>query len=106
MAWATPQRVADLSVPTSVAGWDLGDGEAQVVAHCVGTQRTAVLDDLTGRRAASAHGIALIGTLGVALRAKQRGVIAELRPLVKQLRAIGLYADEALIQRVLAAAGE
>ena len=61
---------------------------------------------LTGRRAASAHGIALIGTLGVVLRAKQRGLISELRPLVYQLRAMGLYANEPLIQQVLAAAGE
>ena len=104
--WAAAWRVADRPVPTSVASWDLGEGETQVVAHCLADQRVAVLDDLTARRAASAHGMDLIGTLGVVLRAKRHGLISELRPLIEHLRVLGLYADEQLIQRILTAADE
>ncbi|HYW83217.1 MAG TPA: DUF3368 domain-containing protein, partial [Spirochaetia bacterium] len=56
--------------------WGLGPGETAVLgvalerAHC-----TAVLDDASARACARAFDIPLIGTLGVVLRARQRGVI-------------------------------
>jgi predicted nucleic acid-binding protein len=45
-------------------------GESQVIAHCVGGSRWAVLDDLAARRCAVAHHVSVIGTLGVVLRSK------------------------------------
>jgi predicted nucleic acid-binding protein len=63
--WATSRAVADLPVPASIARRGLGDGEAQVITHGQTPERLAVLDDRAARACARAHGVMVIGTLGV-----------------------------------------
>lgn len=65
-----------------------------------------VLDDLMARRCARAHGLFVIGTLGILLRAKRLGILPSARPLVEQLRRSGMYLDERLLQSVLVELGE
>ena len=48
------------------------------------------------RAAAIALGIAITGTLGVLRRAKRRGVVAAVRPILVQMQANGLYVAEPL----------
>jgi predicted nucleic acid-binding protein len=48
----------------------------------------------------------MIGSLGVTLRAKAHGLIDAARPVVYQLVDQGMYADQMLIERSLAAIGE
>jgi predicted nucleic acid-binding protein len=69
LKWAERYRVDDVTVVASIEHWDLGLGESQVIAHSVGAPRWAVLDDRAARRCAVAHGISVIGSLGVVLRA-------------------------------------
>lgn len=106
VTWAISRQVADIPVPISVADWGLGAGETQVIARCIDTGQVTVLDDLAGRRAASSHGIPVIGTLGIALRAKHDELITELGVLIEQLRTAGLYMDDMLVKQVLVAVGE
>ena len=106
MAWAGRYRVADIAVATSIEHWDLGLGESQVIAHCVGGSRWAVLDDRAARRCAVAHNVSVIGTLGVVLRSKTNHQIENARPLVKQLIAAGMFLDDEFVDRVLASIGE
>ena len=35
LVWAQSRRVSDVLVPSSILGWDLGEGESQVLAHCL-----------------------------------------------------------------------
>ena len=81
-------------------------GEAQVIAHCVDAPRWAVLDDLAARRCAAAHDVRVIGTLGVVLRAKNRGQVESARPLVKKLVAAGMFIGDEFVEAVLASVGE
>src|SRR5258708_1097113 len=62
--WAARYRVTDIAITTSIKHWDLGLGESQVIAHCVGASKWAVLDDRAARRCAVAHNVSVIGTLG------------------------------------------
>lgn len=39
MEWAGGYRVEDIAVAASIEHWDLGTGEAQVIAHCVDVPR-------------------------------------------------------------------
>lgn len=91
----------DLPLPTEIAGWDLGAGESQVLAHALASGDEAVLDDLQGRRCARALGVATTGTLGVILRAKKQGIIPAARPLVEELFTKGLYLSRDLADRTL-----
>lgn len=74
-AWAEDFLVADVAVLASVAAWELGVGETQVIAiACASGAREVALDDLAGRRCALAHGRRVVGTLGLLLRAKKSGL--------------------------------
>jgi predicted nucleic acid-binding protein len=87
--------------------WNLGPGESQVLAHAGAHPGSrAVLDDLEARRCAQSLGLAIIGTLGVVLRAKRKGVIEKARPVIEHLRSVGLYASDALVEQALAHLGE
>jgi predicted nucleic acid-binding protein len=106
MEWAGGYRVEDIAVAASIEHWDLGTGEAQVIAHCVDAPRWAVLDDRAARRCAAAHDVRVIGTLGVVLRAKNRGQVESARPLVKKLVAAGMFIGDEFVEAVLAGIGE
>jgi len=87
-------------------GWDLGAGETQVLAHCLANGHRAVLDDAEARATAKVHGVPLIGTLGVILRARQAGLIQEARPLVERLIAEGSWLAPDLVRQALQRLGE
>jgi predicted nucleic acid-binding protein len=106
LQWAKERIVPNLLLPATVAAWGLGAGESQVIAHCLANPRTAVLDDQAGRACARAHGVSLVGTLGVLLLARQQGLIAQARPWVMRAHAAGLFLDPALIAKALASIGE
>ena len=93
-------------MPASVERWDLGSGESQVIAQGLAGERWVVLDDRAGRRCANAHGLPVIGTLGVVLRAKQRGLLAEARPWIAKLVDAGMFIDHEILDKGLASVGE
>jgi predicted nucleic acid-binding protein len=97
----------DGPLPEEIAAWDLGAGEAQVLAlaHRQPSYE-AVLDDQQARRCAREAGIPVVGTLGIVLRAKQRGKITAARPLIEQLLREGLYLSHQLVRAGLAEVDE
>jgi predicted nucleic acid-binding protein len=100
-------RVTAESIPTELLEWALGPGETSVLA--VGRERmpcTVILDDAVARSCAKAFGLPLIGTLGVVLRAKKRGLISQAAEVLKALRAAGLYLDDSTIRLSLGRIGE
>jgi predicted nucleic acid-binding protein len=96
----------DLALPPEIAGWDLGAGESQVLAHTLISGDEAVLDDLQGRRCARALGVVTTGTLGVILRAKKQKLVPAARPLVQELILKGLYLSKDLAEVALQEVGE
>lgn len=107
LAWATCYASASVPVAEYVAGWDLGAGESQVISLCLqNPQRQAVLDDGEARRCAAAVGVPMIGTLGILLRAKRRGLIEAVRPLTDRLQRSGFHLDQSLVDRLLVRTGE
>jgi predicted nucleic acid-binding protein len=91
----------DLSLPLEIAGWDLGAGESQVLAHALLSSSEAVVDDFEGRQCARALGVPTTGTLGVILRAKKSRLIPAARPLVEELLRRGLYLSRDLMEKAL-----
>ncbi len=102
VAWARERMQTDVPVATSVGAWDLGAGESQVISHCLAVSAIAVLDDGAARACAQAHGLSLIGTLGVILRARKQGLIPAARPLIEELRHAGSFLDRGLVEREMA----
>lgn len=96
-----------LALPEDIAGWDLGEGESQVLALALSRPGSeAVLDDRQARRCAESLGVPVTGTLGIVLRAKRHGLIPAARPLVERLLQHQLYLSPDLVEEALAEIGE
>jgi len=99
-AWA--KRIAPVALPAELIEWGLDAGEtaalalAQERAPC-----TVLLDDAAARACARAFRVPLIGTLGVVLRAKKRGLVPEAAPVLRDLRKAGLHLDDRTIRLAL-----
>lgn len=106
MNWAIQYKQNDIIVPSTIERWDLGPGESQVISFCLPGNRLAMLDDRMARRCISAHGLRVIGSLGMILRAKIFGLIDIARPWVYKLMDEGMYMEADLIEKSLSAIGE
>ena len=94
-------------IPSALADWHGGAGEAEVMAWALAYSGfTAVLDDLKARNKAKTLGLAVIGTVGIILRAKQRGLIASAKPALERLRGAGAHLSDVLINRAIELAHE
>jgi predicted nucleic acid-binding protein len=103
-----PSRVVRVEVihPT-VAAWDLGLGEAEVLSWGASVPDVvAIIDDRAARRCAQVLGVGTCGTLGVVLEAKRAQLVPAATPLVQGLRSAGLFLSDSLVERALRAAGE
>lgn len=64
-----------------------------------------VIDDLNGRKCGLAHGLRVIGTLGVVIAAYRHGHIRDPRAVLLELRSAGMWLSDAVIARALRVAG-
>jgi len=81
---------------------DLDAGEREVLALAIAHSGClALLDDGQARRYAKMLGLMFTGTLGVLIRAKQRGLLDQVRPCLDQLQALGFRVAPALRESVL-----
>jgi predicted nucleic acid-binding protein len=101
------QTVPDAKMLSMVRGWDLGAGESAVLEWAQANRPArAIIDDYAARELASVLAIQFTGTLGLALLAKQRGLVPSARPLVEELARAGLYLSEPIVERALRLVGE
>ena len=65
-----------------------------------------ILDDYRAREAAKRLGLKITGTLGILIRAKQAGVVDEVKPILDALMDIGFRLNEVIYLEVLRIVGE
>ena len=88
---------------------DLGEASAMVLAqhsHAQGDSALLVIDDFRGRNAAQHAGMAILGTTGLLLLAKQAGLVDAVKPLLLAMRQSGYFLSGRLIEAALRQAGE
>jgi len=87
--------------------FDLDAGEAEVIILAQEQKADLVImDEIMGRRYAKQLGLKLTGTLGILLRAKEKGLIEAIAPLISDLIKNGVWISPELIKVVLEKAGE
>lgn len=85
---------------------DPGEADAIALAVQLGRSMPVLLDDRKGRRLAREHGVTVVGSAGLLIVAKDRGILSSVQPLLNDLLNAGLYLSDAAVHELLAAAGE
>lgn len=84
---------------------DAGETEAMVLYKQISADKL-LIDDQRGRSVAKLNHISIIGSLGVLLVAKQKGLVKEVAPFLLTLEKSELYLSKQLIATVLELAEE
>jgi len=85
----------------------LGAGESESIALALELPDSIiVLDDHQARQAALEMGLAITGTIGMLLKAKEAGIVGDVRSVLDELRTANFHMSEALYLRALNLAGE
>ena len=86
---------------------ELGRGELEAIALFKKLHADLLLlDDKKARKIAELNEIPIIGSLGVLLFAKKKGLIELVKPSIENLQASGIHISKSLIQRILLLAKE
>jgi len=104
--WIKTVHVKDrLAVEVLLDELDLGEAETIVLARELAAD-WVLMDEKKGRRKLTQLGLHKIGTVGILLKAKQVGLITELRPELDLLRERGFGVSQSVVDAVLRQANE
>jgi predicted nucleic acid-binding protein len=105
-SWPRLRQLAEAR-PAVVVRRTLGAGETEALALALEVRPDRlILDDLAARRIADRLRLPIIGTLGILLAAKRRGLVAAIRPLLDRFVIESFFISAELLQALLASAGE
>ena len=87
---------------------ELDSGESQSIALSIELNADfLIIDEIKGRKKAESMGIKIVGLLGTLLKAKDLGIIPEIKPFIEKLtNEVGFHINPLLKNRVLEIAGE
>lgn len=83
-----------------------GEVETMILAQQEPVADLVVLDDSAARKTAEFLGLNVTGTIGILVKAKQRGIIPQIKPLLTEMMQNGFFLNERLLHMILNAAGE
>jgi len=81
-------------------------GEASAIAVAIEYGCGVLMDDKAGRRMAVNASVPVIGTVGVLVLAKRKGLVPLVKPLLESLTTSGYFLGEEIIAAALTASGE
>jgi predicted nucleic acid-binding protein len=86
---------------------DLGKGEASIIAWArLNPDVLLIMDDRAAFARARGYGLSVIGTIGILLLAKERGIIAEIKHPLDDLAKAGCWISEQVREFALKQANE
>lgn len=105
-SWITIKDPQDIHYQR-ILEMDLDIGEASAFALSLEMDNSIVIiDDLKGRNIAERLNLRYSGTFGLILRAKQKGVIQSVKPILTKVKETNFRFSEKLIKLILEQAGE
>jgi predicted nucleic acid-binding protein len=105
LEWITRGLV---QIPEEILIWNLGDGESEVLSWARNNEKKyrAVIDDRAARNCAKTLGIPTLGTGGILVLAKKRGLISSVGDTLNRLQNVGLYISDDIIELLKKQANE
>ena len=99
--------VAEVPPRVAIVTRNLDSGEAESIALAAHLNLPLLIDDASGRKVAMRLGTAVVGTIGVLLRAKQLRLVDTVLPIASEMRERGYwFSDDLLEQTALLATEE
>ena len=87
--------------------YNLGMGEITSLALAVELKNsTVILDDDKAKKIAKAHNLDVTGSLGIIVKAKEKGIIPNVQDVVTKIKATNFYLSPSLENLILKIAGE
>jgi predicted nucleic acid-binding protein len=84
----------------------LGAGERAAIHMAAALDCPVLMDERLGRQVAKRKGIAVIGSAGLLLVARKRGLIPAVAPILDQWRQSGYFLSASVVKAILERAGE
>lgn len=104
--WITVQHIKDRKKYEELMV-QLDDGEASAIALALETDADLlIIDERKGRKIAENLGLVIIGSLGILLKAKQKGVITSVKAILDLIDQTNFRISTAIKRKILKAANE
>jgi predicted nucleic acid-binding protein len=100
LSWLDIVKVTDQGLVLALT-MIVDDGEAEAITLAYETKIKVILDDQQARKVARNMNVSFIGTIGILIQAKQRGVIKSIKPLLDDLENNNFYLSKNLKQEAL-----
>jgi len=100
--WIETATLANTKLKNSLMA-DLDSGEAEAIALAVELKADYLLiDETKGRQIAASYGIKVTGIIGVLIKAKEEGLIIEVKPYLQKLvNDAGFWLNPKLIEKIM-----
>ena len=96
-----------IKIPDEILVWNLGDGESEVLSFAFADKNfRAMVDDRAARRCAKTLDIQTLGTGGMLILAKRRGLIESISESLSKLQDAGLWLSDEIAELLKRQAGE
>jgi predicted nucleic acid-binding protein len=101
-------KICSVKTVEDVLVWNLGNGETEVLSFAFEnkSKSTALIDDRAARKCAETLNLKTLGTGGILILAKNRGLIENVAVELKNLQSAGLWISNEIVNTILKQAGE
>lgn len=104
-AWLKKEKIKDIKKVKLL--YELEEGEAEVIILAIEKGiKQVLIDEKVARLQAKILGLEVIGTLGVLLKAKKKGLIKRLKPVIFSIIDGGIWIKDDIVSGILKDAGE
>ncbi|MEW6103725.1 MAG: DUF3368 domain-containing protein [bacterium] len=103
--WLLIEKVADMEKIELLYELKQGEAEVIILAKEKGIKQV-LIDEKIARLQAKVLGLEVIGTLGLLLKAKKKGLLSSIKPSISQMLENGIWIKEEIIKGLLKEARE
>ncbi len=95
------------TIPDKILEWNLGKGENEVMAYALNNpNHSVIIDDKPARNCAKVFNLKTFGTLSIIIKAKQAGLVSNVKPILFNLQSNGFRISQSLINTALKLSNE
>lgn len=103
--WLKIEKVLDIGKVELLYELDQGEAEVIILAKEKAI-KNVLIDEKIARQQAKILSLNVIGTLGLLLKAKKKGILPSIRPSITKILDNGIWIKEEIVNGILKAAGE